>query len=236
MLQKRFFSHWNSEGLTPYMRYTLAGGHGYSAENLSTRGNGDPNQCIPHDVTDWLASSMEGLMNSPGHRANILTPKHTNVHLGIGHDCGTLTIVQLFSGEYIHYSSEPRIEKGILTGQGRTLLQADFSKGLQLVLKWDPRPHSLTTSLLFQTYCYSLGPTVAIVRAPLPPNSNYTEDWTTSEYSRCVTPYEGDSSFIIPANIEDRTQARKEIKQRSEVSESHEIPYVTAKGPERSRW
>ena len=168
-------------------------------------------------------------MNSPGHRANILTPKHTDVHLGIGHNCGTLTIVQLFSGEYIQYSSEPRIERGILTGQGRALLQADFSRGLQLILTWDPSPHSLTTSLLFQSYCNSLGPTVAIVRAPLPPNSNYTEDWTTSEYSRCVTPYEGDSSFIIPANIEDRAQARKEIKQRSEVSESHEIPYVTAK-------
>ena len=229
MLQKRFFSHWNSEGLTPYMRYTLAGGHGYSAENIYFRGTGTPNQCIPHDVADWLSSSMEGLMNSPGHRANILTEKHTTVHLGIGHNCGTLTIVQLFSGEYIRYSSEPRIERGILKGQGRALLQADFSRGLQLALRWDPSPHSLTTSLLFQSSCYSPGPTVAFVLAPLPPNSNYPEDRTTLEFTRCVTPYEGESSFIIPTNSEERAQARKEIKQRPKVPESLEIPFVTAR-------
>ncbi len=47
MAENQFLSHWNLAGLTPDMRYTLAGGEAYSAENVAFIGNIIGPECIP---------------------------------------------------------------------------------------------------------------------------------------------------------------------------------------------
>jgi uncharacterized protein YkwD len=70
MFAKGYFSHYTLEGKDPFDRIKAAGIKYYSAgENLAL----GPTLSICH----------EGLMNSPGHRANILNPTYGRVGIGI---------------------------------------------------------------------------------------------------------------------------------------------------------
>lgn len=71
MYERRFFSHTNPDGLSPFDRMDAAGiNYGWAAENIAMR------YPSPQDVVD-------GWMNSPGHRANILNEHLTT--LGVGY-------------------------------------------------------------------------------------------------------------------------------------------------------
>lgn len=70
MLKRGYFAHNNPEGLTPFDRMDDYGiSFGNAGENLA------------------LAPSVElahqGLMNSPGHRANILSPSYSKIGIGV---------------------------------------------------------------------------------------------------------------------------------------------------------
>ncbi len=70
MFARGYFSHVNPDGLSPFDRLKNAGvGFSVAGENLAYA----PNVIIAH----------EGLMNSPGHRANILNPDFAQVGLGV---------------------------------------------------------------------------------------------------------------------------------------------------------
>lgn len=70
MFLRGYFSHYNPEGESPFDRMKQAGISYQSAgENLAYA----PNITIAH----------EGLMNSPGHRANILSPDFGRVGIGV---------------------------------------------------------------------------------------------------------------------------------------------------------
>jgi uncharacterized protein YkwD len=79
MFARGYFSHYTLEGKDPFDRMKAAGIKYYSAgENLAL----GPTLTICH----------EGLMNSPGHRANILNPTYGRVGIGIldGGDYGLM--------------------------------------------------------------------------------------------------------------------------------------------------
>lgn len=70
MLQKGYFSHYNKEGLSPFDRMDKAAITYQSAgENLALAPSTD--------------LSMQGLMNSPGHKANILSSAFGHVGIGV---------------------------------------------------------------------------------------------------------------------------------------------------------
>ena len=85
-LEGCFSSHWGLDGLKPYMRYSLAGGYQSSGENVH-----GSDYCITDadnyrpiaDIQDEVREAMVGWMNSPGHRRNILRPKHRRVNIGL---------------------------------------------------------------------------------------------------------------------------------------------------------
>jgi uncharacterized protein YkwD len=70
MFARGYFSHYTPEGLSPFDRMHKAGVNFRTAgENLALA----PTLTIAHN----------GLMNSPGHRANILRPQFGRVGIGI---------------------------------------------------------------------------------------------------------------------------------------------------------
>lgn len=74
MAARAFYSHTSPEGLQPWDRAAAAGArHRGIGENIAC------GQRTPREV-------VEGWMNSPGHRANILKPEFT--HLGVGYAGG----------------------------------------------------------------------------------------------------------------------------------------------------
>lgn len=70
MLQRGYFSHYSPEGLSPFDRMTQYGiGFTTAGENLALA----PSVQLAH----------QGLMKSPGHRANILSPHFQKVGIGV---------------------------------------------------------------------------------------------------------------------------------------------------------
>ena len=87
MLEHGFIGHWGLDGLTPAMRYTLAGGVNYVSENTSgVIGIRDEDWGPHYRRRDWRKSLdivHQGLMDSPGHRRTILDEWQRKVSLGI---------------------------------------------------------------------------------------------------------------------------------------------------------
>lgn len=70
MFERGYFSHYTPEGLSPFDRMEKAGiRFSYAGENLA----------LAPDVT----LAMKGLMNSPGHKANILSEEFNKVGIGV---------------------------------------------------------------------------------------------------------------------------------------------------------
>lgn len=70
MFKQGYFSHYSSDGASPFERMSVAGiTYQYAGENLAL---------APSTVL-----AMQGLMNSPGHRANILNPNFHKIGIGV---------------------------------------------------------------------------------------------------------------------------------------------------------
>ncbi|MDF2569715.1 MAG: SCP-like extracellular [Sporomusa sp.] len=84
MINRKYFSHYNPEGQSPFDRMKQAGiSYRYAGENLA----------INSDVT----AAEKAFMNSSGHRANILNSNYTEVGVGVRRDsAGSVYVVQEF--------------------------------------------------------------------------------------------------------------------------------------------
>ncbi len=223
----QYLSHWDQEGLTPYMRYTRAGGQGYSAENVSFIGRLTDQKCTPHNLDDWQNQIFSGLMASPGHRDNILNPHHTTVNLGIVHSCYLLVMVQLFEGNYVEYTLVPQIRNGVLSLQGKTLHGTSLQNSLTLY--WDPLPYALARDQLIYSSCYGVGVPVAIILTPLEdPNAFYVEEQTLIEQERCLSPYDVSVIRPFPDNPQALDDLFRQIKNRPRMQEAFVVPYYVA--------
>ncbi len=70
MFARGYFSHYTPEGLSPFDRMAKAGiNYQYAGENLA--------------FAPGTALAMQGLMDSPGHRANILSPNFHQIGIGV---------------------------------------------------------------------------------------------------------------------------------------------------------
>ncbi len=111
-------SHWSIEGLTPNMRYSLAGGYQSANENVS----GSDYCRLPNldysaisSAAEEVREAMRGWMDSPGHWNNILKPRHRKVNIGLVWDRYNFVAVQQFEGDYIEYAVLPAINGGVLS-------------------------------------------------------------------------------------------------------------------------
>ena len=224
MAQSQYLSHWNLAGLTPDMRYTLAGGEAYSSENVAFVGNITGPECVPFEPAEWLESALDGLLDSPGHRLNILRQEHTTLHLGISFDCRILTVVQLFEGAYVTYDIPPTIEGGLLIMQGHllngaTLPRAGPAEGIRISF-WPP-PYPLTRGQLFRAAGYCSGTPIASILVPLPAFYVYDSNSPSWSHTSCLTPYASDSQSQTPST---NTQAG-ELMQAAKLWEANPQAY-----------
>jgi len=105
MLKNNFFSHWNTVGYKPHMRYTLAGGKGAVSENIAAYTQG-----APSDIKTALKNLESDMMNNDassnwGHRNNILNLFHNKVSIGISYGNSQVYFVQDFIDEYVQWST-----------------------------------------------------------------------------------------------------------------------------------
>ncbi len=103
MVAKNYFGHVNLEGKSPEDRRKKAQYPAEVGENLAN--------------SSTLASAMQGLLRSPIHRANILTPHWTQVGIGIAKSSdGSLKVTQEFSGEILTSSKLGELRQQLISG------------------------------------------------------------------------------------------------------------------------
>ncbi len=229
LVRGRYLSHWNRDGLTPYMRYTRAGGQGNSAENASLTGHSSSQDCPAIDMDVALEEALQGFMDSPGHRDNILRPEHTTLHVGIAQSCGFLTVVQLFADDYVRYDALPHIRDGVLRMTGHTVNGAALPEAGQAIrVSWNPLPQPVTRGQLIQTSCYSGGQPIADLLRPLPPGARYVLSAYDGEWIRCPTPYDVDPDLIYPADARARARIMQAAKNNDKIRTPYSAPVIVA--------
>ena len=233
MLSNCFSSHWGLDGLKPYMRYSLAGGYQYNAENVSG---------LSYCIKPWenyvktslerdIRDAMAGFMDSPGHRDNILNPHHSRVSLGLAWDDYNMMMVQHFEHGYVSFAEPPAIRGYILSLSGTALNGAGFRSADDLLIQvyHDPPPHDLSVGQVIRTYCYDSGRVVAALVPPPPPGSFYIEDSYQLTTTACPDPYD----MAANAPIATSPEHAHDIWYQSYVASSstavhHRVPYHEA--------
>lgn len=227
--------HWGPNGTKPYMRYTLAGGEQFSAENVFAIDFCPENldQYTLETPIEQIDYAMGLFLNSPGHRKTMLGPYHRKVGIGLTYRAPTIWFVQLFVGDYIEYETKPTIESGTLTLSGRVKNGADiYVDTATLMIYYDPPPEPLTRGQLSRTYCYTYGPPIARLLPPLEPGSSYTRDEATIdvESKQCPNPYDIPPDHTSPASSEEAHSNWEQARDSSqtEVQRQLTFPLITA--------
>jgi len=153
-----YLSHWNLAGYGPEHRYFFAGGRDAVRENVyAYYQRYSTGSAIP--VTNWqdlVAQAEQALMESPGHRENILQPSHTHVGIGIGYNPakGEVRIAQEFVDRYVALDPVPEsvrpgesveISGRILSGISSPLIN----------LAYEPFPTPMSVAELNRTSTYA---------------------------------------------------------------------------------
>ena len=149
MLTGPFFSHWNRDGYGPDHRAALDAGLTDAVfENIHSywRRTSDGQ---PAPIEDWPQRVLDAhlaLMDSPGHRRNIMDPAHTHVGVGIAYrpEIGELRLVQLFVNRYVELDPLPaELSVGAEVEISGRLLNGASDALINLAFEPFPQPMSL---------------------------------------------------------------------------------------------
>ena len=217
MMQYGYRSHWDVHGLTPQMRYTLAGGTNRVRQNIA----GPIDIPVIGQIGDegWRAvirETLQGFMSGAAERANVLDPWHRSVSLGLSCNESQCWVVQQFETAHLEFAKMPAIYGSRLEMKGR------FSQGLGLdaVAVWfHPHPRRLSLGQLDATYRYGFGQRpVSFIRPPAPPGGQYPDSLVSYAWDTGIDPYTLESglprSLAPPLAIE--------------VAHSAAVPWTTA--------
>ena len=242
LLEDCVASHWGTDGLKPYMRYSLGGGYQVNGENVSTynecdlwetwlQWNEKPTEMVRQAVEDWL--------DSPGHRRTMLDPSYRKVNIGLAWDRNTFKAIQHFEADHVKYTRLPTIKESRLELEGRLKdnLQFTGKAPLLVLLMHDQKPERLTKGQLARTYCYEHGETIAVLVPPLRTLKDEFEVTKTSEKRQCVDPYTVGREVEEPESRDDMLKLWEESRENSKTTRETELTLrfrkageMTAKG------
>ena len=234
-----FSSHWGLDGTKPYMRYSLAGGYNSNGENASGLGvcirpgqNYAKNKSINVEVRD----TMQGLMNSPGHRRNILYPTHRKANLGIAWDDYNVRVIQHFEGDHVWFERLPELENGSLTFKGELLNGASLdpssrTEDLGVQIYYDSPLHSFTRGQLARVYSVGYRTHAASVRPPARSGYYYPSDSFSDCGSQYPEPQDIPSDAKAPRTPEESSSMHLVAKLALPSLECAIVPWLDA-----ARW
>lgn len=218
-----YSGHWDQWGLKPNHRYTLTGGTGGDAENMSGHRyctKESDNYAPISSMEEKVTETVQRWMDSPSHRRNLLNPAHTVLNIGIAHDRYRTAMAQHFSSDYVRYRQRPTISTDGTLTLSATVSRAtlDIGRSVNIQVAYEKPPKPLTRGQLSYTYALC-GPTpVAYVVKPLPEGSHYTDDGTNRQTipRKCVDPYLTPANRRPPSNSQESHQAWKDAKSASD--------------------
>ncbi|SRR5579884_62247 len=195
ILKTQYLSHWTTDGMKPYMRYTIYGGTYAMQQNaaISYLHGGDQINdlhlqlckegfaiCNALDTHQAIDSLENGMMNNDlvccqnGHRDNILNKWHTHVSIGIAYDVSTLTLVQNFENQYIQWVNPITYDPT----RNSVSMSGTVSQNLQIPgisVFYDPTPNHQTYLDNREKTSYDQGTMIGGVVPPAPLGSYYDQ-------------------------------------------------------------
>jgi len=167
--------HWDVHGRAPYLRWGLAGGVDYHAENVASYSwsNGRIDRPVREVLLEAHAEMMAERPPRDGHRRTILDPLFTHVGIGLAAVGGELRMTEEFTRvafEWMELPAVPLRKGDWARFSGRTL--PDWEVGL-VEIRFEPPPHALSLSELRRRGSYRLPPVVRTLRPRLPEDARY---------------------------------------------------------------
>jgi len=178
-------SHWTSDGMKPYMRYTMYDGKGAVAQNVHAGFIYSPESiklcesgfsiCTILDMHKQLEDSEYVMMYDDeecchnGHRDNILDKHHTSVSIGIAYDKYYFAYVQNFENNNIDFN------KPITENKGYASIAGTISNGslYTIAVYYDEVPTPEIYQRDRDLNSYSYGELAGLIVKPPPPGYRY---------------------------------------------------------------
>ena len=209
-------SHWDTNGLTPVMRYSLAGGYQANQENVSGIDyckTGALGYNPISSVADEVRAAVRGWMNSPGHRDGLLNPRHRKLSIGMTWDNYNFRVVQQFEGDYVEFSILPNIQDGIFTMEGTLRNGANLEHGdhYRVAINWFPPPEPLTQGQIARAY----GTCPAMRVANL---SIWSEGESERTWEKCLSPSDTSPDTPGPSSRLEARELWEEAKERFDAN------------------
>lgn len=210
-------SHWDLHGLTPQMRYSLAGGSNRVQQNVAGPvGVPVSGSSSAEAWREVVREIHQGFMSGEAERANLLDPWHRKVSLGLSCTETKCWIVQLFETDHLEFTGLPSVSGTRLEMSGR------FRDGLELdaIAVWfHSHPRRLSLGQLDATHRYGYGQKPAtFIRPPASSGSHYPDSLMGYAWDTGIDPYSLDAelsrSSAPPLAIE--------------ISHSAAVPWTTA--------
>jgi uncharacterized protein YkwD len=156
MLVNGYFSHWDTQGYKPYMRYTLLNGTGAVEENVAFEASSLPSFVTTAQVETAISSLEHDMVYNDeaccqnGHLLNIINPYHNRVSIGIAYNSTAVYFVEDFENYYINLNAPifvPSNQSVTLQGSTLTSLIPD-----SVIVSYDPTPTPINASTLNSQY------------------------------------------------------------------------------------
>jgi len=172
MLFFGYFSHWDTQGLKPYMRYSLLNGTGAVFENVAWQAQSPSRYASLNDLKSALVEMNVQMMYDDSsfnweHRSNILDPNHGSVSLGISYDEHNIYLVEDFENTFVNLTGPLGLSDDVLRIEGTTLSTLYLTVA---AVYMDATPANISVSALRQdpqyTASYDLGTEIGIVLPP----------------------------------------------------------------------
>jgi hypothetical protein len=197
MVKGDFLSHWGSDGLKPYQRYSFAGGSDAIQENVSAAE--DIASVTPKGVDSDLGY-MHTKMHAEkppndGHRRAILTPQHTHVGFGIALKGHSLRLAEIYLARYLEIKPVARKapRKATVVFTGHLLNSKHFLQEVDVF--YEPLPNTPEAVWLRTARPYSL-PDEYVALWPKAPEGTTYGDGSTGDYE-----WSRNGKFRVPAKL-----------------------------------
>ena len=223
MLEHEYGGHWWTNGMKPYMVYSVTGGKSYVSENSSWSGwtlrqwreeNCDSFlvRChvpSPREAIEELHWSMmyDDADSDWGHRDNILDEYHRTVNIGIAANGRRVTFIQHFEGGDVEAVKAPTVDKDGTFSLVLSKKVHGLDIGRVASIYYDPLPIPMTPAQIdaLDSYCLGGGATTRcgdpVVRILPPPGpGRYYAQLDSNEVVALVWE-EDDDSFQVSAKI-----------------------------------
>ena len=143
MMKSKYFSHWNTNGVKPYVTYTQHDGRAYVKENIAASWcEGFTCKMNPSELIEKFQYLMvyDDADSNWGHRDNILDPNHALVNIGIAWDNNNFYYAQHFETKIIDFEKINYSNDKVLRLAGK--IQDNYTLK-SITIFQDPLPLSL---------------------------------------------------------------------------------------------